>query len=271
MKQMMKLTMSMLLVATLLTACTSDKSEDEPIIPQEEQTPEDTTVEWSGKFEGEWRCLGLPKKGMIVVDGEYMVFDPFPAEAIFNEIIQIKRTSIVGRPERQKRLTDSIGNIFFADSYKYLETRQEISFSLETYPDGSCHTSISALNNMWSEMSIIIFRDKESPYSSETIFINPSDPKTISFNVEADGDTYRVDLVHHEKDVSVDFDPATGLWTFTYRFHEYKIFNLKNGKQYSVRISSDKTSEQNEKGSLQLQFKATQRTGPSDGVIVIYV
>ena len=244
----------------LMMACSSDKSEDEPIIPKKEQMPEDTTAEWSGKFEGEWRFLGLPTKGMMEVDGENMVFIPFPAEVIFNEIIQIIRTSAADRPEREKRLNDTIGNVFFADSYKYLNTRQEISFSLNTNPDGSYQTSITTLNNMWSQMAIVISIDKVPPYTGDEIYIHPSDPLTISFDVEADGVTYRVDLVHQKNDVAVDFDHVKGLWTFTYRFHEYKIFNQENGKQYSVCISP-----------LQLQFKATRRTGPSDGIIFIYI
>ena len=249
----------------LMTACSKD---DEPNIPQEMETPEETVPEWSGKFEGQWKCWDVTStKGSIEVDGNLeegnMAFH-FPAEAIFDYFIQTIRTGSIDRPIHQEHLNDTIGNIFFANSYVYKSTRQNVTFKLDTASDGSYHASDITLYNAWSLIGLCINIDKEPPYPGETINIGPIGLNTIAFDVEADGVPYLVTLNNTEKKLSLDFDAATGLWTFTYPLDAFKIFNLDSGKEYSFQIVWSLGRFM--KDVYNLVLKATQRTGPSDGI-----
>jgi len=255
----------------LMTACSSDN--DEPNIPKEEPKPEETAAEWSGKFEGQWNCWGVTSAtGTMEVDGdlerENMGFI-FPAEAIFDYFIQIIRSGAIDRPMRQKHLTDTIGNIFFADSYTYIKKGQYVSFKLNTASDGSYHASDIGLYTEWNDIYIYIYEDYEPPYPGETSVIVPVGKNTIAFGVVADGVTYIVTLDNKEEDMSLDFDASTGLWTFTYSLDAFRIFNLNTNKEYSMPISTSLDGAMKEYEN-KLQFKATQRTGPSDGFIINY-
>lgn len=251
----------------LMTACSKDN--DEPITPQEKETMEETVAEWSGKFDGRWTYLGNPINGTMDVEEEGIVFQTFPAKAIFSELVQAVQTGAIDRPIRQEHLTDTIGNIFYADSYNYKTTNQYVTFKLVTASDGSCHASDITLYNAWSNASLFINVDKEPPYTGETFEIKPIGPNTIAFAVEADGVPYLVTLNNIEKELSLDFDASTGLWTFNYWFSSFRIFNMDDGKEYSVRLKYTGPEKENKQDTINLQFKATQRTGPSDGIGIL--
>jgi len=253
----------MVLLGLSLAMFASCSKDDESEVPWAEQQPEEAKPEPTGKFEVQWSCMGIPlAKGGIEIGDEYMSVGDFPAEALFGKIIYILRESATDNPEHRIHLADKIGNIFFADSYKYSNAVQVLKY---VFSDSS-HAAIKGIISVWSLDGWVITQD----YGG-TFIIDPPEDLTISFGVEADGVPYRIDLVHQEKEPSADFDAATGLWSFTYWFDSFLISNLKTGQQYDKDIKVSGMPQRNDRrDTIQLQFKSIKRTEPAEEMVATY-
>ena len=114
----------------LVMSCSKEEVEEpvdnnEPVVPI-------TSQELTGEFEGEWSSVGGNlQNGKIVVNNGYIFIDELPAEGIFNEIRQDVLSICNDHPEMKAAIIDSIGNIFFASSYKYPITDLQIKYRLE--------------------------------------------------------------------------------------------------------------------------------------------
>jgi hypothetical protein len=251
----------------LLMSCSKEEEGEvvdngEPVIPSLSQ-------ELTGEFEGEWTCDDTSySKGRILVDEGYIVIDELPVENILNSMISYVQDS---RPEVKAEIVDSIGNIFFASSYKYPVTDLQIKYELGNYSasDGIYNVLLSNIKNNWSSITT---------YLEDTI-ISPPEPNTISFSVRADDVPYRIDLVSKEHEVNAEFlmkpqqvsDVPAGLWIIQYWFSTYRVINLQTGHQLDLNLVLEGGRlRKGKEDTLQLRFNASQRTGDSYGFIIHY-
>lgn len=249
----------------LLMSCSKEKEEE--IVDNGWPIVHSLNQELTGEFEGEWDCEGaFYSNGKIRVDDRYIVIDKLPSENIFNTM---KVMVQLFYPNMENEVIESIGNIFYASSYEYPITDLYIRYELGDYsaPHGY-YASASSIKNMWSSTETHI---------SETIIIGPAEPNTISFAVKADGKFYRIDLISKDHDVDMEFfmkqqwdgTPA-GLWIIQYWFSTYRVINLQTGQQFDINpVSDGHRLQQGKEDTLQLHFKASQRTDNSDGPFVV--
>lgn len=192
----------------------------------------------TGIFEGEWDNMTEPTKGSITVNNEYIFIDELPAEGILKRILVDIQDAFLAHPEKKEELVDSIGNIFFAESYKYPKTDLVIKYQMDSYSDKAFTAKVSSIKNTWSSITTYI----ESPVSGETIVIGPPEPNTISFVVEADGVSYRVDLISKDHECFARFNmndnpwSIPGMWSIEYWFNTYRFINLQTGRQKELHI-----------------------------------
>ena len=274
---MKRLSIFMLVLSLALVMSCSKEEVEEPVDNSEPVVPI-TSQELTGEFEGQWNCDVLSSS--IVVNDGYIFVDELPGEAIFSGIRHLVLSSCDNHPEIKARITDSIGNIFFASSYKYPMTDLQIKYELGDYSDidGIYYAKMLSIKNKLSDITTHLFIDRVPPYPSETIVINAPEPNTISFDLKADGVPYRIDLVSKEHDVNMEFlmkpqlfgDPA-GLWVIQYWFCTYRVINLETGKQYVLSpVYSGHRLNQGKEDTIQLRFNATKRTGSAEERIIAY-
>lgn len=217
----------------LVTSCSKDEevivNNQEPLIPM-------TSRELTGEFEVKWEYVADSTVGTIVVNNEYIIVDELPAEGIFKYIASDIQNVCFDHPETKEKLADSIGNLFFASSYQYPKTDLEIKYQLDSYSNPYYVASISSIKNTWSETSTAINIDYAAPFLGKTIVIDPAEPNTISFSVEADGVPYRIDLVTKEHECTAEYNMNTGLWRFQYWFNTYRIINLQTGQHQDMKV-----------------------------------
>ena len=254
----------------LLMSCSKEEEvkvvyNSEPVIPQISQ-------ELTGEFEGRWTCGNIYySKGKVMVDDGYIVIDELPTETLLNSMIWFIQDS---SPEMKAEIVDSIGNIFFASSYKYPITDLQIKYEMGDYSaiDGVYNVLLSNIKNIWSTTTTVL----------KDTTIGPPEPNTISFSVWADDVLYRIDLISKSHVVNAVFHmkppqwenlPA-GLWIIQYWFSTYRVINLQTGQQVDLNVGSfeglDRRLRQGKEETLQLLFNATQRTGDSYGNTVHY-
>ena len=258
----------------LVTSCTKDEVEipvdnSKPVVPS-------TSQELTGVFEGEWMCMDSvhPTRGSIVVNNGYTFVDELPAEGIFNEISQYVLSICNDHPEKKAAIIDSIGNIFFASSYKYPMTDLQIKYKLVDYSaiDGIYYAKMLSIKNKLSDITTTICIDREPPYPSETIVIDAPEPNTISLSVWADKVLYRIDMVSKEREVNAEFYMGNGMWMLQYWFNTFRVINMQTGKYYDFSIIYDNHRlQQGKEDTIQLRFNATKRTGSAEERIVPYI
>lgn len=218
----------------LVTSCSKDEevivNNQEPLIPM-------TSRELTGEFEVTWDLVEDSTVGTIVVNNEYIIVDELPAEGIFKYIASDIQNVCFDHPETKEELADSIGNLFFASSYQYPKTDLEIKYQLDSYSNPYYVASISSIKNTWSDTSTAINIDYAAPFLGKTIVIDPAEPNTISFSVEADDVSYRIDLVTKEHECTAEYNMNTGLWRFQYWFNTYRIINLQTGQHLDMKVS----------------------------------
>lgn len=251
----------------LVTSCSKEEEEpkvvlDEPVVPM-------TSQDMTGEFEGEWDNVTEPTVGSIVVNNEYIIIDELPAENILKGILMDIQSESFRRTEIKTKLTDSIGNFFFASSYKYPKTGLEIKYQLDTYSDPFYTTSICSIKNVWSETSTVINIDYEQPHTGE-IVIDPAEPNTISFGVEADGVPYRVDLVSKDHECIAEFNMNTGLWRLQYWFKAYRFINLQTGQKKDIQLVYDWPRRHNKEDTIPLAFYATKLKGSIEERVIFH-
>ena len=266
MKQMRTKQFGMILLGlslALVTSCSKEEVEEpvdnsEPVVPM-------TSQELTGEFEGEWSSeVGNLQNGKIVVNDGYIFIDEIPAEGIFNEIRQDVLSSCIDYPELKARITDSIGNIFFASSYKYPVTDLQIKYRINSFSsdEGYYSASIKSIKNIWSVTSTVL----------ESTVIDPPEPNTISFTVKVDTLFYRIDLISKEHEVNAEFFMGNGMWLFQYWFNTFRIINMMTGQQYDMAIMNyGYPRRHNKEDTNLLQFQAEERTGSAEERIVPYI
>lgn len=246
----------------LLMSCSKEEVEKpvdngEPVVPM-------TSQELTGEFEGEWGSIyGNIQNGKIVVNDGFIFIDEIPAEGIFNEIKQQVLSSCIFYPELKASITDSIGNLFFASSYKYPMTDLQIKYEMGSYSskEGCFSASIESIKNIWSVTSTVL----------ESSVIDPPEPNTISFSVKVDKTIYRLDLISKEHEVNAEFSIENGMWLFQYWFNTFRFINLMTGQQYDMAImNSGYPRRHNKEDTNLLQFQAKKRTGDSNGYVAYY-
>lgn len=257
------------LILALVTSCSKDEVEpvdnSEPVIPL-------TSQEMTGEFEGEWSyTYGHSQNGKIVVNDRYIFIDELLTDIIVLQLVDDIRDYCLDHPEVEAQMKDSIGNFFFASSYKFPATDLQIKYNLVSYSDGSYSASILSMKNMWSDIITTIIIDKEPPYPSETIVIAQPEPNTISFGVKADDVSYRIDLISKEHETTAELNMSTGLCVFQYWFNIIRINNLQTGQQYDAVIMNDGYPRRHNKEDTNLlQFQAKKRIGTAVERIVAY-
>lgn len=254
----------------LVTSCSKDEVEP---IDNEETITQKASVELTGEFAGNWSCMGGSTSGKIMVSDCYIYIDELPTTRIVNDMRLDIEATISSNPGVKNLLNDSIGNFFFASSYNYPKTDLYINYQLESdsNADGVYKASISSVKNIWSDIYTTINTDYVPPYSGESTVIGPAEPNTISFGVEADGVPYRIDLVSKEQEYVAEFytepqlNTSSWMWELQFWFKSFRIVNLETGQKYNLRISAlGPRYEQGLEDTLQLLFKATERTGDAD-------
>ena len=269
-----------MLVLSLALAMSCSKEEVEKLVDNSEPVVPMKKQELTGVFEGEWNYdeLSYP----IVVNDGYIFADELPVEGIFNRIRGNMLSICNYYPEKKAEIIDSIGNIFFASSYKYPMTDLQIKYELGDYSaiDGIYYAKMLSIKNKLSAITTTICIDRVPPYPSETIFIDAPEPNTISFDVIADDVPYRIDLVSKEHEVNIEFHmrpqwvgtPA-GLWTIQYWFNSYRVINMMTGQQYDtviMNLNYGYPRRQNKEDTNLLQFQAKERTESAQERIVAY-
>lgn len=262
----LSIVLSVLSLALMMSCSKEDEDEvvvvDDPVIPV-------VTQELTGEFEGQWGASGCRQNGKIVVNDGYIFIDELPTSIAVRQLITDMRDGCRYHPEVEAIMKDSIGNFFFANTYKYPTTDLEIKYKLNSYSDGVYSTSILSMKNKWSDITTTISIEKEPPYPSDTIVIDAPEANCISFRVEADSVPYRVDLVCKGKESTAKFNMTTGLWKFDYWFSSYRIINLQTGQQINIGITWELgkvtigETTQKEDTNL-LRFQANNRTGSAE-------
>ena len=254
----------------LLMSCSKEKEEEivdngEPVVPM-------TSQELTGEFEGEWTCSEIAySKGRIMVNERYIMIEELPAENILKSMIFMVYDV---DPDTKARIIDSIGNIFFASSYKYPMTDLQIKYKLVDYSaiDGIYYAKMLSIKNKLSDITTTICIDREPPYPSETIVIDAPEPNTISLSVWADKVLYRIDMVSKEREVNAEFYMGNGMWMLQYWFNTFRVINMQTGKYYDFSIIYDNHRlQQGKEDTIQLRFNATKRTGSAEERIVPYI
>jgi hypothetical protein len=254
----------------LFVACSKD--EEKELVDNSEPAVPMTNYVMTGVFEGEWDNMTEPTKGRITVNNEYIIIDELPAEGILKGLLMDVQSVYLVRPEIKEEMADSIGNIFFAESYKYPKTNLEIKYEIDSFSEGNYWAKVSSIKNMWSDISTVI----ESPVSGETIVIGPPEPNTISFSVEADGVPYRIDLVSkdHECDVSFNMNDnpwsVPGMWIIQYWFNTYRIYNLQTGKHWDIKVYYQMHRDHDTEDTVQLIFNATKLKGSTEERVIFH-
>ena len=237
----------------LVTSCSKDEevivNNQEPLIPM-------TSRELTGEFEVKWEYVADSTVGTIVVNNEYIIVDELPAEGIFKYIASDIQNVCFDHPETKEELADSIGNLFFASSYQYPKTDLEIKYQLDSYSNPYYVASISSIKNTWSDTSTAINIDYAAPFLGKTIVIDPAEPNTISFSVEADGVPYRIDLVTKEHECTAEYNMNTGLWRFQYWFNTYRFINQQTGQHWDMKVTYDWPRRQNKEDTMPFAFYA---------------
>lgn len=253
----------------LITSCSKEEEVEKPIDNSEPVVPMSNHV-MTGEFEGEWNNLPAdPTNGSIVVSDEYIIIDELPAKLILNSMIFNINMSCLSYPEIKEQTIDSIGNIFFASSYKYPKTDLEIKYQLDSYQAPFYTTSIYSIRNNWSETSYNINIDYEPPHIGETIVIGPAEPNTISFGVEADGVPYRIDLVSKDHECTAEFNLNSGLWRFQYWFNTYRFINLQTGQHWDMKVVWEFLPRRTKEDTILLGFYATKLTGSVEERVIL--
>lgn len=246
----------------LVTSCSKDEDNTEPVIPM-------ASRELTGEFEVTWDHVEDSTVKTIMVNNEYIIIDELPTEGLFKSIATDIQDACLNHPEIKANLADSIGNIFFASSYKYPKTDLEIKYQLDSYQAPFYTTSIYSIRNNWSETSYNINIDYEPPHIGETIVIGPAEPNTISFGVEADGVPYRIDLVSKDHECTAEFNLNTGLWRFQYWFNTYRFINLQTGQHWDMKVVWEFLPRRTKEDTILLGFYATKLTGSVEERVIL--
>lgn len=228
----------------LLTSCSKD--DEEPAISESEVQK----TEWSGEFEGEWSFLESREVGKVMVEEGLFYIDQLPTEGIFSELLS------------KLEPYSTSGQLLNASSYDYNGCSQMLYFK---FNQDSTSLSFEQLSNYYSYITLNLVNDDNG--QRENIVIEPSAPMTFSFGVQANGISYRIDLVGQDHVVNAEFDESSGSWVFNYWFSHIDLTNLSTGKQFSFYLS-DKIIHDHPHDNLLLQFKTTKRLGPTNGIVV---
>ena len=241
-------------LALVMSCSKEDVDNNEPVIPIK-------TLELTGEYVGKWSCMSDPSTGTIDVYDNHFIINELPTKTIVDNVVYPFRSSYSDHPEIKDQLEDSIGNFFFASSYQYPTSSLSFKYQVDSYSDGSYWASISEMQHHWSSFGLCIYND-----FGETIGIDPSEPNTIAFSVEADGVPYRIDMISKDHEVNAEFNMKTGLWTLHYWFSNYRIYNLRTGRQfeYGLRSAMGYFLRQKE-DTNQLKFIASRKTRPISG------
>ena len=246
----------------MLFASCSKAMDDETSVP-ESQPAEEAAKEMTGVFDVRWGHEGMHCDGSVEVDDKQFYID-LPAEMIMNWLRDAMDKSLAGHDGIKAQITESIGPIFVASSYKYNNTQQEMVYTQVGYSNEFNYAAFNRLTNAFTGLKTVIFVDYVDGGATLFITAPPAEAVTFSFGVEADGVPYRIDLYNPENNATAVFDRTSGLWTFNYWYQNFNIVNLKTAAQYQQVIQ--KATRDAEHGNmLQLQFKATKRTGPATG------
>ena len=244
----------------LVMSCSKEEVEEpvdnsEPVVPMKKQ-------ELTGVFWGEWNYCDDLTYPIEVNDG-YIFVDELPVEAIFYRIKQHVLVSCIDHPEKKAAIIDSIGNIFFASSYKFPMADLQIKYELGDYSsDEGCYSaSIKSMKNRWSDISTYL----------ESTVINPPEPNTISFTVKEGIPFYRIDLISKEHEVNAKFFMKNGMWLFQYWFNTFRIINMMTGQQYDIVFKTNADPLRRNKADVNLlQFQAKERTESAQERITSY-
>jgi len=264
----------LILGLALFVACSKD--EEKELVDNSEPAVPMTNYVMTGVFEGNWENMTEITKGNITVNNEYIIIDELPAEGILKGILMDINAVYLVRPEIKEELADSIGNIFFAESYKYPKTDLEIKYQMDSYSDGNFMAKASSIKNMWSDTSTIINIDYEAPKAGEAIVIGPPEPNTISFSVEADGVPYRIDLVSKEHECDVKFNmndnpwSTPGMWIIQYWFNTFRFNNLQTGQKWDLDLFYFLSHRHDKEDTLIFGFDSTKLVGSVEGSVVFH-
>ena len=254
----------------LFVACSKD--EEKELVDNSEPAVPMTNYVMTGVFEGEWDNMTEPTKGRITVNNEYIIIDELPAEGILKGLIMNLQSVYLVRPEIKEEMADSIGNIFFAESYKYPKTNLEIKYEIDSFSEGNYWAKVSSIKNMWSDISTVI----ESPVSGETIVIDPPEPNTISFSVEADGIPYRIDLVSKDHECNARFnmndnpESVPGMWSIQYWFNAYRFINLQTGQHWDFKIVYDWPRRHDKEDTIPFGFYSSRLSGSIEERVIFH-
>lgn len=254
----------------LFVACSKD--EEKELVDNSEPAVPMTNYVMTGVFEGEWDNMTEPTKGRITVNNKYIIIDELPAEGILKGLLMDVQSVYLVRPEIKEEMADSIGNIFFAESYKYPKTNLEIKYEIDSFSEGNYWAKASSIKNMWSDISTVI----ESPFSGETIVIDPPEPNTISFSVEADGIPYRIDLVSKDHECNARFnmndnpESVPGMWSIQYWFNAYRFINLQTGQHWDFKIVYDWPRRHDKEDTIPFGFYSSRLSGSIEERVIFH-
>lgn len=251
-------------VLSLALMMSCSKEDEDEVVVVEEPVIRAASQELTGEFEGQWGSWSYVHQGKIVVNDGYIFVDELPADITVRNLIDETRESCRYHPENEAKIKDDIGNFFFATTYKYPTTDLEIKYKLDSYSEGVYSASILGMKNKWSDIATTITIEKEPPYPSDTIVIDAPEANCISFRVEADSVTYRVDLVCKGNESTAGLNMATGLWKFDYWFSSYRIINLQTGQQINIGITWGVGMIGKKEDTNLLRFHANNRTGSAE-------
>jgi hypothetical protein len=110
----------------------------------------------------------------------------------------------------------------------------------------------------------------------ETIVIDPAEPNTISFGVEADGVPYRIDLVSENHECNARFNmngnswSIPGMWNIQYWFNTYRFINLQTGQHWDMKVVWEFLPRRTKEDTILLGFYATKLTGSVEERVIFH-
>ena len=175
----------------LVTSCSKDEEIVEPPVDIIEPINPSTIQNLTGVFEGEWSFMESSTRGNITVNDKKIIIDELPTETIFKYLRDEIEFAVMNTPELKAQLTDTIGNLFFASSYKFLKADLTINYEYDFFLGESFYTKFIEMQNKWER---ITYFNNEPRYQAATSYTFQKDPVHFAFCVEADGVCYRIEI-----------------------------------------------------------------------------